>query len=225
SRLRHPLAGDDLARYFGTLLARYDSVSVPDAAPVVAGFDQAFRAARTAGQDYFAILAFDEADRSFSATLDLYLARTGGRIASFAASRTGNDRVRDALMKLASQVAGLMPARGTLLVRKFGQGAIDLGSFQGVKQGDALVIVRKGGVRLRADGPGLAFDDRDVTGDFKVTGLDEAISEGSVTSRGYFDYVNAGDQVVYPLPKAAAPAVGPVQRSGNILARLFRIGG
>jgi len=225
SRLRHPLAGDDLARYFGTLLARYDSLSVPDAAPVVAGFDQAFRAARTAGQDYFAILAFDEADRSFSATLDLYLARTGGRIASFAASRTGNDRVRDALMKLASQVAGLLPSRGTLLARKFGQGAIDLGSFQGVKQGDVLVIVRKGGVRLRADGPGLAFDDRDVIGDFKVTGLDEAVSEGSVASRGYFDYVNAGDQVVYPLPKVAAPAVGAVQRSGNILSRLFRIGG
>ena len=225
SRLRHPLAGDDLARYFGTLLARYDSISIPDTTPVVNGFDQAFRAARTAGDDYFAILAFDEADRSFSATLDLYLARTGGTIASFAAFRTGNDRVRDALMKLASQVAGLLPARGTLLVRRFGQGAIDLGSFQGVKQGDALVIVRKGGVRLRADGPGLAYDDRDVIGDFKVTGLDEAVSEGDVVNRGYFDYVNAGDQVVYPLPRVPVPTVGTVQRSGNILARLFHIGG
>ena len=225
NRLVHPLAGEDLAKYFASILARYDSVSTPDAQPMVTGFDQAFRAARTAGNDYFVLLSLDEADRSFSATVDLYLARTGGRIASFAAFRTGNDRVRDSLMKLASEVAGLLPPRGTLLVRKFGQGAIDLGSFQGVKQGDALVIVRKGGVRLRSDGPGLAYDDRDVIGDFKVTGLDEAVSEGSVTGRGYFDYVNAGDQVVYPLQKSAPPTVGAAQRSGNILTRLFRIGG
>jgi len=192
---------------------------------VVSGFDQAFRAARAAGNHYFILLSIDEADRSFSATVDLYLGRTGGRIASFAAFRTGNDRVRDSLMKLGSQVAALLPPRGTLLVRRFGEGAIDLGSFQGVKNGDALVIVRKGGVHLRSDGPGLAYDDRDVVGDFKVTGLDEAVSEGSVTTRGYFDYVNAGDQVVYPPQKAVPPTVGAVQRSGNILTRLFRIGG
>lgn len=225
SRLAHPMAGDDLGRYFAALLARYDSIATPDVPPLVTGFDQAFRAARTAGNDYFALLTLDEADRSFSATVDLYLARTGGRIASFAAFRTGNDRVRDSLMKLASEVAGILAPRGTLLVRKFGQGAVDLGSFQGVKQGDAMVIVRKGGVRLRPDGPGLAYDDRDVIGDFKVAGLDEAVSEGSVTGRGYFDYVNAGDQVVYPIQKAAPPTLGAAQRSGNILARLFRIGG
>jgi tetratricopeptide (TPR) repeat protein len=225
NRLAHPMASDDLARYMASLLGRYDSISTPDVPPTVSGFDQAFRAARTAGNDYFVLLGVDEADRSFSASVDLYLARTGGRIASFATSRTGNDRVRDTLMKLASQVADQLPARGTLLTRKFGQGVIDLGSFQGVKKGDSLVIVRKGGVRLRSEGPGLAYDDRDVIGDFKVTGLDEAVAEGTVTGRGYFDYVNAGDQVVYPVQKAAAPAVTPAQRSGNILTRLFRIGG
>ncbi len=193
--------------------------------PTVTGFDEAFRAARTAGNDYFVLLGIDEADRTFSATLDLYLARTGGRIASFAVSRTGNDRVRDALMKLAAQSADQLSPRGTLLTRKFGQGVIDLGSFQGVKKDDALVIVRKGGVRLRSDGPGLLYDDSDAIGDFKVTGLDEAVSEGSVTGRGYFDYVNIGDQVVYAVKKAPAPTVSPAQRSGNILTRLFHIGG
>jgi hypothetical protein len=191
----------------------------------VIGFDQAFRAARTAGNDYFVLIAVDEADRSFSATVDVYLARTGARIASFAAFRTGNDRVRDSLMKLASQVADLLPPKGSLLTRKFGQGAIDLGSFQGVKKDDALVIVRKGRVQLRSDGPGLAYDENDVVGDFRVTGLDEAVSEGLVSGRGYFDYVNSGDQVLYPVKKAAAPTVTPAQRSGNILSRIFRIGG
>lgn len=225
NRLVHPLASDDVARYFASLLGRYDAISVPDSPAAVAGFDQAFSAARGASTDYFLVLAVDEAERSFSATVDLYLSRTGARIASFAAFRTGNDRVRDSLMKLAGQIAELMPVRGTLLVRKFGEGAIDLGTFQGVKKGDSLVIVRKGGVRLRPDAPGLVYEDRDVIGDFKVTGADEAVSEGTVTGRGYFDYINAGDQVLFAVQKQAPPTVPPSQRTGNILTRLFRIGG
>ncbi|MGA2977179.1 MAG: tetratricopeptide repeat protein [Spirochaetia bacterium] len=225
NRLVHPLASDDVARYFASLLGRYDAISVPDSPAAAAGFDQAFSAARGASTDYFLILAVDEAARSFSATADLYLSRTGARIASFDAFRTGNDRVRDSLMKLAGQIAGLMPVRGTLLVRKFGEGAIDIGTFQGVKKGDSLVIVRKGGVRLRPDAPGLIYDDRDVIGDFRVTGVDEAVSQGTVTGRGYFDYINAGDQVLFAVQKKAPPTVPPSQRTGNILTRLFRLGG
>jgi tetratricopeptide (TPR) repeat protein len=225
SRLLHPLAGEDVARYFASLLGRYDSITVPEGATTVSGFDAAFKAARSTGADYFIVLGIDEAERSFSASVDLYLGRTGARIASFTAFRTGNDRVRDSLMKLAGQIADLMPARGSLLVRKFGQGAIDLGTFQGVKKDDSLVIVRKGTVALKPDAPGLTYDDKDVVGDFKVTGSDEALSEGSVSIRGYFDYVNAGDEVLFPIQKTTVPSVAPAQRTGNILTRLFRLGG
>ena len=38
-------------------------------------------------------------------------------------------------------------------------------------------------------------------GDFKVTGADEGVAEGTVTGRGYFDYVNPGDQVIYPVKR------------------------
>ncbi|MGO9310378.1 MAG: tetratricopeptide repeat protein, partial [Spirochaetia bacterium] len=225
NRLVHALASDDLSKYFASLLGRFDSISTPDTPPGVSGFDQAFRAARTAGNDYFIMLGIDEADRSFSATADVYLARTAARIASFAAFRTGNDRVRDAFMKLASQVADILPPRGSLLTRKFGQGVIDLGSFQGMKKDDALVIVRKGGVTLRSDGPGLSYAENDVVGDFRITGLDESVSEGTVAGRGYFDFVNVGDQVLFPMKMAPAPALTPAQRSPNILTRIFRIGG
>jgi tetratricopeptide (TPR) repeat protein len=225
NRLGHPLSGDDIARYFATLLGRYDAIAVPASPPSVAGFDEAFRAARSSSTDYFIVLAVDEAERSFSATADLYLSRTGALIASFAAFRTGNDRVRDSLMKLSGQIAGLLPVRGTLLVRKFGQGLIDLGTFQGLKKNDKLVIVRQGGVRLQPDAPGLLYDEKDVVGDFAVTGTDEGVSEGKVTGRGYFDYVNTGDQVVFAVSKTPRPDVLPGQRTGNILTRLFKIGG
>jgi tetratricopeptide (TPR) repeat protein len=225
NRLTHPLASDDVARYFATLLGRDDAIVVPAVQPGVNGFDDAFRAARSAETDYFVLLAVDEAERSFSATADIYLSRTGARIGSFAAFRTGNDRVRDSLMRLSAQISGLLPVRGTLLVRRFGQGLIDLGTFQGLKKDDKLVIVRQGGVRLQPDAPGLFYNEKDVVGDFAVTGPDEGVSEGNVTGRGYFDYVNIGDQVVFPVQKTVKPDVGATQRSGNILTRLFRIGG
>ncbi|MFI5369097.1 MAG: tetratricopeptide repeat protein [Spirochaetia bacterium] len=225
NRLTHPLASDDIARYFATLLGGDDAIVVPNAQPGVNGFDDAFRAARSAETDYFVLLAVDEAERSFSAIADIYLSRTGARIGSFAAFRTGNDRVRDSLMKLSGQIAGLLPVRGTLLVRKFGQGLIDLGTFQGVKKDDKLVIVRQGGVRLQPDAPGLSYNEKDVVGDFAVTGADEGVSEGNVTGRGYFDYVNVGDQIVFPVQKTVKPDVAPTQRTGNILTRLFKIGG
>jgi tetratricopeptide (TPR) repeat protein len=225
NRLLHPLASEDAARYFSSLLGRWDSISVPHAISAVDGFDQAFRAARAAGTDYFAVLGIDETDRSFSASVDLYLARTGGRIASFAAFRTGNDRVRDSFMKLAGQVAELLAPRGKLLVRKFDQGLVDIGTFQGVKKGDKMVIVRQGGLRLQADGPGLSYDEKDVVGDFIVTATDEGVAVGTVSGRGYFDYVNAGDQVVFPIIRAVKPDAPAPPRTGNILTRLFRIKG
>jgi tetratricopeptide (TPR) repeat protein len=225
NRLLHPLASEDVTRYFASLLGRWDSISVPQGISAVDGFDQAFRAARAALTDYFVVLGIDETDRSFSATVELYLSRTGGRIASFAAFRTGNDRVRDSFMKLGGQVAELLALRGNLLVRRFDQGLIDAGTFQGVKKGDKLAIVRQGGVRLQADGPGLSYDEKDVVGDFLVTATDEGVAVGTVSGRGYFDYVNAGDQVVFPIPRVAKPEVPAAQRTGNLLTRLFRIKG
>ena len=225
NRFLHSLASEDAARYFAFLLGGYDPISVPEGATLVTGFDDAFRRARAGASDYFVIVQIDEADRSFSAAADMYLSRTAALIGSFAAFRTGNDRVRDSFLKLGGQIAGALSPRAALLVRKFDQGLIDLGSFQGLKKNDTMVIVRKGGVRLNPDTPGLSFDQKDVLGDFLVTGVDEGVSEGTVRIRGYFDYVNPGDQVVFPPKAVPRPQVQPAQRSGNILTRLLRIGG
>ena len=73
------------------------------------GFDDAFRLSRAGASDYFIVLQVDEAERSFSATADMYLSRTAALIGSFAAFRTGNDRVRDLFLKLGAQVAGILP--------------------------------------------------------------------------------------------------------------------
>ncbi len=225
NRLIHPLASEDVARSFASALGRSDAVSVPDQPTSSTGFDDAFRKARSAGTDYFVVLQIDEAERSFSATVDLYLSRTGALIASFNAFRTGNDRVRDSFLKLAEQIAGTLRPWGTLLVRKFNDGLVDVGTFQGLKKGDALIVVRRGGVRLAAEKPGLAYDEKDVLADFPVAATDEGVSEGTIKIRGYFDYVNAGDSIIAPAPPAPKPTVPATARGGNILTRLLRIGG
>jgi hypothetical protein len=120
-------------------------------------------------------------------------------------------------------VAEALPARGTLVERRFDQGLVDLGSRHGVKVGTRLDIVRKGEVRPATDAPGIAWDDSDVIGDFTVTGVDEMVSQGTLKRRGTLspDLVNTGDEVVVPRA-AAAPAAAPqpaAPRPG-LLARL-----
>ena len=219
SPLRHPLAAADLARAFRDTLTRHDALAVANGPVSATGFDAAFRAAATAGAAYFIVLGMDESERTFAASATLYLARTGAQVASYSAFRTGNDRVRDVFLRIGSQIAAALPARGTLLRRSHDRGLIDLGTRQGVQVGTKLAIVKKGRVRLAADAPGVAWEEADVVGDFTVTAVDEALSEGTVTRRGTFDLVNAGDEVVRApaMPPAAAAVAAP--RPG-LLARL-----
>jgi tetratricopeptide (TPR) repeat protein len=228
NRLLHAAAHDELARAFAAMLSRFPSISVPDLPRVVTGFEEAFRAARESGSDWFIVLEMEESERSFSVVADLHLSRTGARLASIGVYRTGNDRVRDSFLRIGADIAARLPMRGALIARRLDQGLIDLGSIHGLKKGDRLTIVRKGALRLSNQGPGLAWEPANVVGEFTVGVVDEAVSEGTIARKGYFDLVNVGDTVaVEPVaaaesskPAPAAPAT--VVRS--LLARLFRIG-
>ena len=83
NRLLHPRADEDLARLFAAMLSRFDAVTVPESTRGVRGFEEAFRTARESGSDWFVILGLEESERSFAATADLFLSRTGARVASF----------------------------------------------------------------------------------------------------------------------------------------------
>jgi tetratricopeptide (TPR) repeat protein len=223
NRLLHPQADVLVARSFTDMLTRVESLTVPAAAQSAASFEEAFRTAREQGTDYFLVLQADESERTFSASASLYLSRTGGRIASFSAFRTGNDRVRDTFLKLISQTAGVFPPRGILLQRRFDEGLVDLGTFNGIKKDDKMVIVKRGKVSPDPQVPGIVYAEGDVLGDFTVQALDEGVTSGTVARRGPFDFVNAGDEVVYALAKKAPPSPATAGGGGNILTRLFGI--
>jgi tetratricopeptide (TPR) repeat protein len=225
SPLRHPLAAGDLTRAFRDTLTRWDALAVTDASPTVTGFDAALRSAGRSGADYVLVLGLEESERTFMATATLYLARTGASVASFNAFRTGNERVRDAFLRVGSLVAAALPARGTLAARSFDRGLVDLGARQGMREGTRLAIVRKGRVRLAVDAPGTAWDEADVIGDFTVTSVDEAVSEGTIKPRGTFDFVNVGDEVVIPRAASQEPVPQPTTPRPGLLARLLALFG
>jgi tetratricopeptide (TPR) repeat protein len=218
----HPFAGPQLAEYLKDQLRRFDTVAIPETEPLAEGFEEAFRRARALGADYFVVLRFEESERSFSAELEQYLGRTGTKVASYRAFRTGNDRIQECLTQLTAQLEAALPAWGRLITREFDTGVIDLGTLDGIKAGDALVVVRRGKVRLGNDGVGLAVEEKDIVGDFRVARPDERVSEGTLARRSFFDLTNPGDEVVFRQAAAAAPAKAPAEAPAGLLRRLYR---
>jgi tetratricopeptide (TPR) repeat protein len=220
----HYDAGRDLVEYLKDQLRRFDTIVVPDAEPLAQSFEDAFRRARSLGADYFLMLRFEESERSFSAELEQYLARTGTRVASYRAFRTGNDRVQECLGLLTAQLEERLPAWGRLVTREFDTGVVDLGTLDGIKAEDELVVVKRGKVRLRNDGVGLAMDEKDIVGGFRVVRPDERISEGLLSRRSFFDLINPGDELVYQqAPAAPAPSQPEEAGAGGLLRRIYRL--
>jgi tetratricopeptide (TPR) repeat protein len=218
----HPFAAENLVEYVKDQLRRFDTVTVPEAEPLVSSFEDAFRRARALGADYFLMVRFEESERSFTAELDQYLGRTGTRVASYRAFRTGNDRVQECVLLTTQQLHAALPAWGRLVSRQFDQGVIDLGSLDGLRADDKLALVKKGKVRLRNDGVGLAWDPGDVLGDFQVGRLDERVGEGRLSSRNFFDLINVGDEAVYQPAVVETPKSEPAAPQG-LLRRLYRL--
>jgi len=221
----HPFAGRQLAEYLKDQLRRFDTVLVPEAEPLAQSFEEAFRKARGLDADYFLILRFEESERSFSAELEQYLGRTGTRVATYRAFRTGNDRIQECLGLLTTQLEAALPAWGRLVTREFDKGVIDLGRQDGIKAEDKLVVVKRGKVRLRNDGVGLAIEEKDVVADYQVGQPDERVSEGILSRRSFFDLTNPGDEVVFPPAQGSgAPArEAPAEASAGLLRRLYRL--
>ncbi len=201
----HYLAQGVLAGYLKDLLVSYENISIDGEPAEAKSFADAFRTAREAGTDYFVILNFNESERYFRATADLYVSLTGTKIDSEQSYRTGNNRVTDALANVAQGLHGILPLRGRLLQRKFDSGLIDLGKIDGVKTGDKLLIVKNGTMTIARDRIGFDYTPDAVIGSFEVTKTDALVSEGTVTKNQFFDLINPEDWVIFPPPKNEQP--------------------
>ena len=219
----HRDAGPHLVRYLTRILERNERLQVLEEPPAAQGFDEAFRRAREKGADWFLLLQVEESERSFSARLELYLARTGTLLQEIQVFRTGNDRIRDALLRVASRFESLLPVRGRLLERRFDQGLVDIGRASGIRDGEKLLVVRKDRVQLANDRIGLRWRDEDLLGELAVARVDENLCEGRLESRSFFDRINPSDEVVRSTPAAEKAPEAEAGAGQGLLRRMFHL--
>ncbi len=196
SQLNHPAGEELLARYFQDFLMRSEKIRLQTNPEKVSSFAKAFNAARDAGTDYFILMSFFETDRAFSALCDIYKSSTGALMSSFDLMRTGNDRVKNTLEKIALQVESKLPLWGALVKREFDQGIVSLGTLDGLKKDMKFSIVRKGSVFLKNNEIGIDYRPEQVLGEFTVTAVDDLVAQGQITKKGFFDMINISDDVV-----------------------------
>jgi tetratricopeptide (TPR) repeat protein len=215
---RHVDSGLVAASLARDLLVHEGNVSLVDIPVEQPSFSAAFRAARSAGADYFLMVATAENDRDLSIDAELFVARTGSAAAGFTSFRTGADRLRGAARKIVEALAAALPFRGELVVRRAGQALIDKGRADGVAQAAKYAIVRKSDVEPLPEGIGLSYPAAAVLGTITIDEVDEMVASGTLSRTGFFDRISVGDAVIslappdVAKPAAAEPTVDPELR-------------
>lgn len=216
SSFRHVDAGAVGAAYIKDLLAHDRNVQTMNIPLQQTSFSQAFRAARERGADYFLLVTISEAERDLSIKGDLFVGRTGSPAGSFSAYRTGADRLRNASRGLADQLAKALPFRGELLDRRASQALIDKGRVDGVVKDTVYQVIKKDKSAVLNEGIGLTYGQDDVVGSLRIEDPGEEVSAGLLTRNGFFDRIEAGDEIIFVpekteeetgSPAAASPAV------------------
>jgi tetratricopeptide (TPR) repeat protein len=200
-------AGQELAlRYIQGILASSSRLSVLDLPTKALSFADAFKTAREAEADYFALVSIKETERDVEIGVDLRVARTGSPAAAFKSYRTGNDRLKNSASRATELIASSLPPLGSLLKRSQDRVLFDLGKSDGLKVGDKLVVVKKGSVEPKSEGLGVSYPQSALLAEVDVTKVGEEASEGTIKRAQFFDTVNLGDQVVFaPAASASAP--------------------
>jgi tetratricopeptide (TPR) repeat protein len=223
SNVLHPGAGGEFTKFFTYILFLYEKKIQVENSGDISSFEEGFRKARNAYTDFFLILSFKEAERSINVECGLYLSRTGALLHKFNLGETGNDRVQSVLLSLGDKLNAMLPLRGRILARRFDQALIDLGSMHGLKKDDKLLILKKGSVSLHNGRVGFSYNDSDIVGEFTVTGPDEAVSEGTIKTKGYYDLVNIGDEVIFEPEVKEGTEKNQAQQAGGLLQDLMEL--
>ena len=175
-------------------------------------FSAAFRAAREANADYFLVISTLENERDISLKGELFVGRTGVLAGSFYTYRTGVDRLRNASRGIVDQLGAALPFRGRLVHRQQAQGLIDKGKVDGVKADAVYDVVKKGRSQLTHEGIGLIYADDDIVGKITIENVDEEVASGVLARNGFFDRIEAGDEVVL---RASGDVKIPMETAAN----------
>jgi tetratricopeptide (TPR) repeat protein len=221
SSFYHTDAGAVASSYVKELLVHSRNIAPMNLELRQPSFSGAFRSAREAGADYFLVVSVAENERDISLRGELFVGRTGSPAGSFSSYRTGPDRLRNAARGITDQLAGALPFRARLLTRRQNQGLIDKGRADGVKAGAVYDLVKKGKPQILNEGIDLVYTDEDLVGKITIENADEEVAAGTLARNGFFDRIEAGDEVILraekddkPPPETAAnPELGALLRT------------
>jgi tetratricopeptide (TPR) repeat protein len=196
SAFYHADAGSVASSFIKDLLVHDRDIEALDTELRQPSFSQAFRTAREAGADYFLVISVLENERDLSIKGELFVARTGSPAGTFSAYRTGADRLRNAARGITTQLTAALPFRGELLRRRASQALLDKGRADGIETGQTYEVVKKGRPVILNEGIGLAYSTEDVVGTLFINLVDEEVSLGALNRSGFFDLIEAGDEVI-----------------------------
>ena len=162
----------------------------------VSGYGEAFKNARANDFDYFIMVSLSEGQDDVSLSATMYSGRTGTETFSEKYYATGNNRFSTVLRRFRNSVLEKLTVRGKILQRNGKTVLIDLGRSENIVKDAEFKIIRKGCVKTADSGAGLFFRDDDVVGMLVVTEAGEEGSEASITSHGFYDRINEGDELV-----------------------------
>jgi hypothetical protein len=102
-------------------------------------------------------------------------------------------------------------------MRKQGQALIDKGKVDGVKAEAVYDVVKKGRPQIANEGIALLYTTDDLVGKLTITAADEEIAVGALARNGFFDRIEAGDEIILQAEKddktPPETAVNPELRS------------
>lgn len=162
----------------------------------VSGYGEAFKNARDNNFDYFVMVSLSEGEDDVSLSATMYSGRTGTETFSEKYYATGNNRFSIVLRRFRNSVLEKLTVRGKILQRNGKTVLIDLGRSENIIKDAEFKIIRKGAVKTADSGSGLFFRDDDVVGMLVVTEAGEEVSEATITSHGFYDRINEGDELV-----------------------------
>jgi tetratricopeptide (TPR) repeat protein len=221
SSFLHADAGETAASVIRDILVHERNILPMNLQLRQSSFSQAFRQARESGADYFMLVSVTENERDISIKGELFTARTGSPAATFYTYRTGTGRLRDASKGITEQLSGALPLRGRLLIRRQGQALINKGKADGVKANVVYDVVKKGRPQIANEGIALVYSPDELIGKLTINNVDEEIASGTLARVGFFDRIEAGDEVVLQAEKTGKP-IEPANPELRALLRTLR---
>jgi len=205
----HSGAQTTLGLYFADLLDFHPDIEVPTDVsgrnPVLnmtGDFSQAFRESRDSNLDYFVILRFFETERTFSASANLYIARTGELHGRFSELRTGQNRVTDALHQLSTTLNASIPRLMRIEQMDGEYVLLNKGSWHGIATRETWMVLRGGSGRPSTGEGGIFYGRNDFLGTVEIIEVSEPLSEGIFKRRGDFNFIAPGDELFQlPVPE------------------------